>query len=76
MALHSPYFVASLPKPLDEEVGLTYSAPVWGFRGSKKVKKHEIVTGVDGEGITIHNVSINPPPPPISAARCLLLTFL
>ncbi|OQN97385.1 hypothetical protein B0A48_16544 [Cryoendolithus antarcticus] len=55
--LEAPYAIASLPKPLDAIDGKTYAAPVYSYRNSRKRKRHEVVVGVDGESVSIYNVS-------------------
>ncbi|KAK6435612.1 hypothetical protein LTR95_008199 [Oleoguttula sp. CCFEE 5521] len=55
--LEAPYAIASLPKPLDAINGKTYAAPVYSYRNSRKRKRHEVVVGVDGESVSIYNVS-------------------
>nr|OQO29518.1 hypothetical protein B0A51_02610 [Rachicladosporium sp. CCFEE 5018] len=55
--LEAPYSIASLPKPLDAVGGKTYAAPVYSYRNSRKRKRHEVVVGVDGESVSIYNVS-------------------
>jgi hypothetical protein len=57
-AIEAPFTLASLPKPFDPTVGTTYAAPVFGLRGQKWRKRPEIVASVDGDSITIYNVSI------------------
>ncbi|KAK0895298.1 hypothetical protein LTR91_022063 [Friedmanniomyces endolithicus] len=54
--MEAPYTIASLPKPLDVEHGTIQAAPVFGIRGSKKRKRHEIVVGIDGESVDIYNI--------------------
>lgn len=56
-AIEAPFTLASLPKPFDPTVGTTYAAPVFGLRGQKWRKRPEIVASVDGDSITIYNVS-------------------
>lgn len=55
--MDAPYTIATLPKPLDEEHGQIAVAPVYALKGSKKRKRHEVAATVDGEGISIYNVS-------------------
>ncbi|KAK1048943.1 hypothetical protein LTS16_004051 [Friedmanniomyces endolithicus] len=54
--MEAPYTIASLPRPLDGEHGTIQAAPVFGIRGSKKRKRHEIVVGIDGESVDIYNI--------------------
>nr|POF18633.1 uncharacterized protein CFP56_62141 [Quercus suber] len=54
--METPYTIASLPKPLDTEYGRAYAAPVYGLRGSRKRKRHEVAVGIDGESVNIYNV--------------------
>ena len=54
--MEAPYTIASLPKPLDSTNGRTQAAPVYGFRESRKRKRHEVTVGVDGESVNIYNV--------------------
>ena len=54
--IEPPYTIASLPKPLDRIHGRVQTAPVYGIRGSRKRKRHEIAVGVDGEGVNVYNV--------------------
>ncbi|KAK4553948.1 hypothetical protein LTR86_009124 [Recurvomyces mirabilis] len=54
--MEAPYTIASLPKPLDGEHGRSHAAPVYGVRAGQKRKRHEVVVGVDGEGVNIYNV--------------------
>lgn len=56
LSIEAPYTVASVPKPLDQVRGHSYATPVHSLRKSTKRKRHEIAVGVDGEGVTIHNV--------------------
>ncbi|KAK1055357.1 hypothetical protein LTR74_015734 [Friedmanniomyces endolithicus] len=56
LSMEAPYTIASLPKPLDGEHGTIQAAPVFGIRGSKKRKRHEIVVGIDGESVDIYNI--------------------
>ena len=53
----APYTIASVPNPLDRENGRTQACIVYGIRSSKKRKRHEIAVAVDGEGVSIYNVS-------------------
>lgn len=50
--------IASLPVPFDAENGRTYAAAVHSFSGSRKRKRQEVTTGVDGESVNIYNVWI------------------
>jgi hypothetical protein len=59
-AIEAPFTLASLPKPFDSTIGTTYAAPVFGLRGQKWRKRPEIVASVDGDSITIYNVSTIP----------------
>lgn len=54
--MEAPYTIASLVKPLDAENGRTQASAVYGLRGSKKRKRHEVAVGVDGEGVNIYNI--------------------
>ncbi|KAK3708556.1 hypothetical protein LTR37_011451 [Vermiconidia calcicola] len=54
--IEPPYTIASLPKPLDRILGRVQTAPVYGIRGSRKRKRHEIAVGIDGEGVNVYNV--------------------
>lgn len=56
LVMDTPYSIASLPKPLDADHGRIHAAPVYGLRGSRKRKRHEVAVGVDGEGVNIYNV--------------------
>lgn len=56
--MEAPYSIASLPRPLDHDNGQTYAASVYAFKGSKKRKRHEVAIAVDGEGLSIYNVSM------------------
>jgi hypothetical protein len=56
-AIEAPFTLASLPKPFDSTVGTTFAAPVFGLRGQKWRKRPEIVASVDGDSITIYNVT-------------------
>lgn len=56
-AIEAPFTLASLPKPFDSTTGTTFAAPVYGLRGQKWRKRPEIVATVDGDSITIYNVS-------------------
>jgi len=55
-SMEAPYTIASLPTPLDVRDGNTQAAPVYGMRGSRKRKRHEVAVGIDGEGVNIYNV--------------------
>lgn len=55
--IEAPYTLVSLPKPLDSTNGQIQAAPVYGLRGSKKRKRHEVAVGIDGEGVNIYNVN-------------------
>lgn len=55
--MEAPYTIASLPSPLDKEQGKIHVAPIHTLKGSKKRKRHEIAAAVDGEGISLCNVS-------------------
>ena len=55
--MEAPYSIASLPAPLDKEHGRIHAAPVYALKGSKKRKRHEVAVTVDGEGVSIYNVS-------------------
>jgi len=57
-AIEAPFTLASLPKPFDPTAGTTFAAPVFGLRGQKWRKRPEIVASVDGDSISIYNVSI------------------
>ena len=61
MGMYAPDVLELLPKPLDTKNGHTYAAPVWGIRGLRKQKRHEVVVGVDGEAIIVYNVTIARP---------------
>ena len=37
--MEAPYTIASLPKPLDAENGAIYAAPVFSYRGLKKIER-------------------------------------
>jgi hypothetical protein len=56
-AIEAPFTLASLPKPFDSTVGTIFAAPVFGLRGQKWRKRPEIVASVDGDSITIYNVT-------------------
>ena len=55
--MESPYTIATLPKPLNAD-GQVYAAPVHSLRAAKKRKRHEVVVAVDGECLSIYNVSV------------------
>ncbi|KAF2489845.1 hypothetical protein BU16DRAFT_531285 [Lophium mytilinum] len=54
--LDAPHTLASLPQPFDSSNGRTVAAGVHSLSGSKKRKRTEIATGVDGEGVSIYSV--------------------
>lgn len=54
--MEAPYTIASLPKPLDAEHGAIQASPVYGIKGSRKRKRHEVAVGIDGEGVNVYNV--------------------
>jgi hypothetical protein len=58
LELQAPLPVAQLPRPLDAE-GKTHFNSVYGVSTLKKVKRHEIVAAVDGEAISICDVSFD-----------------
>lgn len=55
--MEAPYAIASLASPLDKEHGKVHAAPVHSLKASRKRKRHEVAVAVDGEGISIYNVS-------------------
>lgn len=55
--MEAPYIIASLPSPLDKAHGKISAAPVHALKGLRKRKRHEVAVTVDGEGISIYNVS-------------------
>lgn len=57
--MESPYTIASLPRPLDNVHGETHVARVFGLRGSKKRKRHEVAVAVDGESLNIYDVRLS-----------------
>lgn len=54
--IEAPYTIASISRPLDSTHGRVQVAPVSGIKNGRKRKRHEVVVGVDGEGINIYNV--------------------
>lgn len=48
----------SLSRPLDHEKGRIQAAPVSSLSHGKLRKRHEVVVAVDGEAVTIYDVSI------------------
>jgi len=54
--LEEPHVLITLPRPIDTVKGHTYVGPCCSFRGSPKRKRAEVVTGVDGECVSIYNV--------------------
>ena len=56
-AIEAPFTLASLPKPFDSTNGSIFAAPVFGLRGQKWRKRPEVVASVDGDSVTIYNVS-------------------
>ena len=56
--MEAPSSIASLPRPLDSTHGRIQAAPVYGFRESRKGKRHEVAIGVDGEGVNVYNVTL------------------
>lgn len=55
-AIGEPQSIASLPRPFDRVNGSTRASSVYGFDGSRKRKRAEVVVGVDGESINIYGV--------------------
>lgn len=55
-AMEAPYTIAPLPRALDAANGQVQAAATYSIRGSKKRKRHELVVGIDGEGVSIYNV--------------------
>ncbi|KAK5746594.1 hypothetical protein LTR17_000610 [Elasticomyces elasticus] len=54
--MEAPYTIATLPTPLDAASGTIQALPVFGIRGSKKRKRHEVAVGVDGESLDIYDI--------------------
>ena len=54
--MEAPYTFVSLPDPLDKECGRITASPVYGLRGARKRKRHEVAVGIDGEGVNLYNV--------------------
>ncbi|KAF2398703.1 hypothetical protein EJ06DRAFT_496423 [Trichodelitschia bisporula] len=55
--LGSIFTLASLPRPFDSAHGRTQAAPVFALSESKRTKRPEVVTSIDGESVNIYNVS-------------------
>ncbi|KAF2806264.1 uncharacterized protein BDZ99DRAFT_422682 [Mytilinidion resinicola] len=71
--LDAPHTLASLPRPFDSTNGRTVAAGVHSLSGSKKRKRTEIATGVDGEGVNIYSLVTSyalPPHTYFTAAPC------
>lgn len=57
LTLQKPYVVASLPRPVDSN-GRYVVGEVYGCApGSKKRKRSELVVGVDGEAVSLYDVT-------------------
>ena len=56
--MEAPYALATLPSPLDRAHGKIQAAPVFALKGSRKRRRHEVAVTVDGEGISVYNVSM------------------
>lgn len=54
LGLPTPLY--SLQLPLDKDNGRVLGGPVYTALGSRKRKRAEIATAVDGAGINIHSV--------------------
>lgn len=59
LSLRSPYVVASLPKSIGQEKGKYLVGDVYSgvsVKGSRKRKRHELLVGIDGEGVNLYEV--------------------
>ncbi|KAF2859972.1 hypothetical protein K470DRAFT_205407, partial [Piedraia hortae CBS 480.64] len=54
--METPYTLTVLARPLDPDKGKVRSAAVYGFGGSRKRKRNELVVGVDGDSISIQDI--------------------
>lgn len=56
-SIGEPQILASLPRPFDHEQGRTHASPVYAFdSSSRKRKRSEIVTGIDGISLNVYGV--------------------
>jgi len=55
--LEAPFTLASLPRPYDATSGRSHASPVYGLRGQRWRKRSEVAVAVDGDGVSIYNVS-------------------
>ncbi len=54
--LQKPYVLATLPRPLDRSSGGYAVGSIFGFEGSTKRKRTELVVGIDGEAASLYDV--------------------
>lgn len=56
--IHKPYVLATLPRPLDHTAGNIVAKEVYGQRDGQRRKRTELAVGIDGEAVSIYDVSI------------------
>jgi hypothetical protein len=57
MELQAPSLLAQLPRPLEASSGKIHVGEVYGFAASKKRRRYEIAVAIDGEAVSIYDVS-------------------
>ena len=58
MDLQPPSILAQLPRPLHTSTGRIQVGEVYSLAATKKRKRYEVATAVDGEAVNIYNVCI------------------
>ena len=63
LEMQAPLPVAQLPRPLDNE-GRSLFNSVFGASTLGKVKRYEVVAAIDGEAVSLYDVSVGLVVPP------------